>query len=340
MTIQASTIQKWLLKQGITEPAQVIHLLGDGSSRQFFRVRIAAKGAHYILLSDPSWTLTQDYPAHQQALKSARLPVPAFIAIDPSAGFLLMEDLGDELLQSFIEKNPDQKEQWLKQAIELLADLHGKLYPVSSTLPVSQRRFDQQKYFQELLFTLEHLREKYLGLPAVPQQSLEEVRKFCATLDPFKPWVFCHRDYHCRNLLVHGSSLWMIDFQDARLGPVTYDLASLVYDAYVPLTDEVRGRLISHYKNRLSTHPLFKEISWNSFEQELGLVGYQRTLKAAGSFASFFNRFNKSTHLRYLVPALQMAKTLEKQWGIAPGVAAAFEIDKMIGLLHESKSNH
>ncbi|NDD03862.1 MAG: hypothetical protein EB078_03055 [Proteobacteria bacterium] len=93
MTIQASTIQKWLLKQGITEPAQVIHLLGDGSSRQFFRVRIAAKGAHYILLSDPSWTLTQDYPAHQQALKSARLPVPAFIAIDPSAGFLLMEDL-------------------------------------------------------------------------------------------------------------------------------------------------------------------------------------------------------------------------------------------------------
>jgi|688.fasta_scaffold186221_2 aminoglycoside/choline kinase family phosphotransferase len=331
-------IEDWLSKQGFRQPVEITHLLGDGSSRSFYRV-VSPNQNSYILLSDPDWKLTQDYPAHQTALKAAGIPVPEFIASDPSQGFLLMQDLGDELLQLYLVKNPEQKVSWLRKAVELLANLHGKLFPVSASLPVSQRRFDEEKYFQELCFTFEHLREKYLKLPPVSKEGLAEVRRFCAGLDSFKPWVFCHRDYHCRNLLVHKDSLWMIDFQDARLGPPAYDLASILYDAYFPLPEDLRTELLAVYKKTLSSYSVFSQIDWKAFEKELGLVAYQRTLKAAGSFASFFNRFQKKTHLPYLKPALQMARELEIKWGIAQPVATTFEIEKMIGLLHGAESN-
>lgn len=333
-------IEDWLSKQGFLKPVLITHLLGDGSSRNFYRVSVPANQTSYILLSDPDWKLTQDYPAHQAALKKSGIPVPEFVVSDPSHGFLLMQDLGDELLQMHLVKHPGQKVTWLVQAVELLANLHGKLFPVSASLPVSQRRFDEEKYFQEFCFTFEHLREKFLKLPPVSREGLLVVRSFCAGLDAFKPWVFCHRDYHCRNLLVHENALWMIDFQDARLGPPVYDLASLLYDAYFPLTEDLRNLLLAAYRNTLSSYSVFSEIDWNSFQKELGLVAYQRTLKAAGSFASFFNRFQKKTHLPYLKPALLMAKELETRWAIPEPVATTFEIDKMIGLLHGAESNH
>jgi hypothetical protein len=76
------------------------------------------------------------------------------------------------------------------------------------------------------------------------------------------------------------------------------------------------------------------------FETELYQLGYQRTLKAAGSFASFWTRYKKGTHLKYLVPALTLAKELEQKAGISQALVAAFQIDTMLGLVHEKSANH
>lgn len=340
MIIQGHTadfLKDWLFNFARVQMAELKLLLGDGSNRKFYRLKDAKTQESFILISDPEWKQTQDYAPHQEALERAGLPVPAFKKFDPQIGLLLMQDLGDELLQIRIQKNPEEKDSWLDKAALLLADLHGKLFPVPVGLPVLNRQFDEQKLFEELSFTLQHLRETYLGLPSLDSKKLTEVRSFCGALSKFRPLVFCHRDYHCRNLLVFNSSLWMIDFQDARLGSPVYDLASLLFDAYVPLSDSNRIKLIQTYKTRLSNYPLSKEVDWSQFQTELYRMAYQRTLKAAGSFASFWTRYQKNSHLVYLKPALQMASALEKTGVIPKEVAEAFEITTLLGLLDGKK---
>ena len=110
MTTQASIqkwISNWLLSQRLSTDFSTHLLLGDGSSRSFYRV--LGKNQSYILISDPQWTQTQDYPSHQQFLETLGLPVPKFLNYEASLGFLLMQDLGDELLQFRINSDPKSK---------------------------------------------------------------------------------------------------------------------------------------------------------------------------------------------------------------------------------------
>lgn len=326
-------LRSWLVKQGLSAELRIQLLLGDGSTRCFYRVTDSTTS--WILISDPEWKQSQDYSPHQKALAAAHLPVPQFQKVDPATGLLLMEDLGDELLQLRIQKRPHEGPEWLVKAAELLAHLHGKLYPVPKSLPIATRRFDADKYFQELCFTLEHLRGGYLELSPLSPKALQVIRSWCEELERLMPEVFCHRDYHCRNIIVHQEHLWLIDFQDARLGPPAYDLASLVFDAYTPMTPDLRAALISTYRKTLEAYPLSQQISWDQFQPALLRVAYQRTLKAAGSFASFWTKNKKKTHLQYIEPALRLAQLSEAAGVIPSAVAAAFEIDTMLKTLHE-----
>lgn len=332
-------LKNWLLREGFTDSVSIQLLVGDGSSRSFYRICEPGSYESWIAVSDPEWKQTADYPDHQKALRSAGLPVPTFKTVDPAHGILLMQDLGDELLQFRIQSEPGKKEEWLIKAIHLLAHLHGRLYPISKDLPASKRRFDEEKLFQELSFTLEHLREKYLGLEPLKDSETRSIKNFCGLLDKLSPQVFCHRDYHCRNLLVHRNELWMIDFQDARLGPPGYDLASFVFDAYMPISIETRKMLVRAYLKTLEAYPLRKQLKDEEFERDLFILAYQRTLKAAGSFASFWNRFQKSTHLLYIEPALKMAKSIEGTGLIPHDVTRAFEIDNLLRQLNGKEKN-
>jgi aminoglycoside/choline kinase family phosphotransferase len=139
--------------------------------------------------------------------------------------------------------------------------------------------------------------------------------------------------------MLKNEKIYWIDFQDARLGSPVYDLASLLFDAYVPITDAFRKNLVQVYQSRLSIYSVAQELNWNRFEEELYLMAYQRTLKAAGSFASFWTRYQKNSHLVYLKPALQMAKVLEEKAGVSKDVTKAFEVEKMLGLL-DGKKDH
>ncbi len=301
-------VERWITSQRISTPLQFQPLAGDGSQRTFYRLTWG-KGSR-VLLSDIGWDLSKDYAPHQEFLASHGLPVPLFFEIDPVGGFLVMEDLGDQLLQFEILKHPDKKMGWLETASRLLSTLHGKTYPVPKTLPIASRSFDTQKYSDELKFTFDHLQVGYLGMDPPDEVTLNAVHDFCAKVSQTKPIIFAHRDYHCRNLLVKDEKLYLIDFQDARLGPPHYDLASLVYDAYVPMDTAQRNFLVEAYKDELKHYPLFKDINWKTFDDDLRRIAFQRVVKAAGSFASFFMRYGKETHLPYLVPALQYAESL------------------------------
>ncbi len=336
MTIQQSIevwIANWLSKERLPTDFSVLLLLGDGSNRSFYRILTPSKS--YILISDPQWVQTQDYPAHQSFLNKNGIPVPEFFHLDPNQGFLLMQDLGDELLQIRIAKKTEPPLFWLNRAVSLLADLHGKTFPVPADLPVAQRFFDSEKYFSEFEFTLEYLHLKLLNQSKLSQSQLQELQLFCQNISQMTPAVFSHRDYHCRNLLVLNTQLVMIDFQDARMGPPHYDLASLLYDAYEPITDTERAELLKLYREKLSKFPVSQKIDWPIFESNLHQVAFQRTIKAAGSFASFFIRFGKTTHWPYLSPGLTSALELQKK-GV--GVkSSVIDLQKWITLVSQIK---
>jgi len=319
----AETVRRWISTRRIPgfsgkddAPCTVATLAGDGSQRVFFRVSSGPRRA--VVVADPGWRFTADYAPLQRFLATKGLPVPDFLVEDPKGGFLMMEDLGDELLQHRLLANPKDKMAWLTRSVELLADLHGKTYPVPPGLPVNGRRFDAQKYRDELAFTTEHLHAGLLGMPAPSDAELKNVGHFATSLEDVDAWVFCHRDYHSRNILVHGEQLELIDFQDARLGPVHYDLASLVYDPYVPLKAEERRALVGAYAKALTQFPLSRELDTSGFESRLYAVALQRLVKAAGSFASFFTRYQKGLHLAYLTPCLETAAELQTR--VAPGL--------------------
>ncbi|MBY0370930.1 phosphotransferase [bacterium] len=311
------TLQVWLSGRfktlGKKGSFQIQPLAGDGSPRPFYRVVLG--DTSYVLLTDAAWTLSQDYPPHQAYLEKLGLPVPKFLAWDQKLGVLLMEDLGDTLLQEKILQAPAEKLSWLEKATQLVAELHGRSFPVPKELPVATRHFDAAKYSQELGFTYEHLIQGYFKLPAASLDEQREVGRFCSWIGGFGPETFSHRDYHTRNLLVHGGQLRLIDFQDARMGPIEYDLASLFYDPYVPVDARDRERLIQVYQQTLKPYALSNQITWADLPERLHAVGLQRMVKAAGSFASFFTRYGKTTHLRYITPALQTALDLHKSLG-------------------------
>ncbi len=307
-------IFKWLANHGMTHDFSVKQLAGDGSTRTFYRISLIDKS--FILLWDPDWTLSQDYPEHQQYLKSHGVLVPEFFAADPKVGALLMEDLGDDLLQHTINKNPERKWDLIKQSVQLLAHLHGSTYPVPKNIPCAKRSFDAAKYTQELQFTMEHLSQKLFHETAIKDTTV--ISSFASSLEKIQPLCFSHRDYHTRNILPKSNHLVLIDFQDARMGPPHYDLASILFDAYMPLKNEERISLVAEYTSALKKFDLHAAVNWDSFDADFRLIALQRTIKAAGSFASFYTRNGKSTHLPYLKPALEMAFSLKNSLKTLP----------------------
>ncbi len=302
-------METWVASEKLGTSPQISLLAGDGSQRKFYRVSI---GRHsYVVIDDADWIFSKDYAPHQEYLHEQGIPVPCFLKVDEAAGIGVLEDLGDELLQlrlKSLEDNRTKMMSWLRRSVTLLAELHGKTFPVPKTLPVASRFFDEEKYFQEMSFTWQHLVSGFLEVSTpFPEVAL---RHFCKTIGDLQPHVFCHRDYHTRNILVFNDELFLIDFQDARLGSPAYDLASLVYDAYVTLSANERKSLVQHYRQSVNSFSLGKKISWDRFPQDLNRVGLQRVVKAAGSFASFYTRYQKPSHLSYLLPALSLAQTL------------------------------
>ncbi|MBI4403971.1 MAG: phosphotransferase [Deltaproteobacteria bacterium] len=325
-------IESWLSKNWITkEPVCIRKLFGDGSNRSFYRLE--HRGQSRIVLLDRGWQFSKDYAPHQRYLSVHHLPVPKFYKVDPQAGLLLMEDLGNELLQKKIFQQRTKKFYWLKQSVILLADLHGRTFPVPKNIPAAKRKFDTTKYFEEFLWTMEHLYCKLLMLRPTASLWKSFLRPFCEKISEVKPLVFCHRDYHTRNLLLKNTKLFMIDFQDARLGCPHYDLASLLYDAYLTVSEEEREELLKIYQRSLRPYTLHKKINWETFGSDLRLIAFQRTIKAAGSFASFYTRFKKRTHLKYIIPVLLSAENLAAHGDIPPSIGTVFRFRDTINRL-------
>ncbi|RME18493.1 MAG: hypothetical protein D6797_00310 [Bdellovibrio sp.] len=290
----------------ISSQPKVFPLAGDASSRRYYR--IVADNDSFVLMTWEPFTSLLHHPFLNVAnhFRSFDIHVPQVLAVEPRQGLFLLEDLGDLTLErKFWEsQNPEVSLPFYKKAIDELIKIH---YLASRKQEIHcvafDVAFDTEKLLWEMNYGKAHLLESLCQMPLNLLENLqEEFLSICQKLSE-QPRFMCHRDYHSRNLMIVRGEVYVIDFQDARLGPIHYDLVSLVYDSYVNLPEEMRQKLIEDYWQKATiVYP-----SLGSKEQFYELIQYQmlqRCFKACGSFASFYNQRGDTRYLKYIQPTL------------------------------------
>jgi aminoglycoside/choline kinase family phosphotransferase len=277
-------IDQYLRDSGLAaRRCKVVALTGDASTRRYFRV-IPSDGPSSVLAlhEDAIDYETLPFVTVGRLLARMPLPVPGVLHHAGALGILALEDLGDVTLQSHLGAGSlTEHEALYRQAVAFIGVLQkrGQELLTPSDGP-SQLAFDVDKLTWEMDFFVKHFVEGYRGAvlsaaekTALSRESAELVEELAS-----EPRVLCHRDYHSRNLMVHGGQLYVIDFQDARMGPDTYDLASLLRDSYVDITDNEMDGFIAYFL-------AFKGVSDGvEFRRRFDVMAVQRNLKALGTF--------------------------------------------------------
>jgi hypothetical protein len=282
-------------------------LAGDASTRRYFRLELE-DGATQVLALNPEPFDPEALPflVVHGLLTRWGLPVPRVLAVDGGRGILLEEDLGDVSLQRALESATEpERERHYREALEQLAQLQREASQGAQQAACFSLAFDVEKLAWELDFFLTHF---VCGLRAArvdAGESAEIHAVFQGLCEEIASWprVLCHRDFHSRNLMLHRGGLHWIDFQDARMGPATYDLASLLRDSYVELDEERVADLAEAFRRQASPHE-----APEAFRRRLELVSIQRCLKALGTFG-FMTTVRQSPHYAQYVPrALRNAR--------------------------------
>lgn len=315
------------------EEVSVARLAGDASTRSYFRARVPGASVIVAVYSEPfdenehaverlikaeaanpsaRLTFANDPCAHIEVtnlLLGSGLPLPPVLAVSGADGVMLIKDVGDLRLQDWLEERTgsDVMEAY-RNALTLAVQIQETTEQALETDSISSHlAFDEAKLRWELGFFFANYFNRYLHMrldPATSNAVQADFKKLCSELAA-RPRVLTHRDFHARNLMMHEGEMFIIDYQDARMGPASYDVASLLSDPYTTLSDEVVSQLVEWFiaKKVGSSLPL---PDVDEFRTELELMTIQRMLKAMGTYASQAAA-NNPAYVGYIEPALERA---------------------------------
>ncbi len=275
-------------------------LHGDASSRTYVRVAPTGRPA-MVLALHPERFAPGSLPqvVVGSIFRRLGIPIPAVLDEAPDLGILAVEDLGDETLQRWMAGGADRDPAPLyREAIGYVAALQtgGAPFRDEGALPFTLA-FDVPKLAWELDFFRSEFLEAHRRVTLSPAETAALAGEFAVIAEDLaaEPRVLCHRDYHCRNLMVRDGRLVVIDFQDARLGPGTYDLVSLLRDCYVDLPDDLTAALTKQFLDAVPAQRT------GDFEARFDLMSVQRHLKALGTFGHQVARLGRG-HFAEPVP--------------------------------------
>jgi N-acetylmuramate 1-kinase len=301
-TLVAATVEALLPLQG--QFKALTPLAGDASNRRYFRIELTGGAARSVILmqlAEPEAFKQSEEAVSGAAHHVAELPflnilshlskagvaVPRLYHYDQSAGLLYLEDYGDLTLSDACrEASVIEVETRYTQAVDVLAAMQVKATSLHDQNCLAfHRGFDVPLLMWEFDHFLEYGIVARQGKPICADDYLPiraEFEKIAESLAG-QPRVFVHRDYHSRNLMVDGDRLGVIDFQDALMGPATYDLASLLRDAYIALDEALIDRLIDRFLDQAAMRGQVRT-DREVFRRLFDFTSIQRNLKAAGRF--------------------------------------------------------
>ncbi len=264
----------------------------DASFRRYFRVKTGQQN-FIVMDAPPAQEDVRPFIKVGQLFAEVGVNVPSVIRHNCASGFLLLSDLG---VISYLERlGGEGTDRLYRDALEALFILQTAIDPVDSDLPI----YDEDLLRREMGLFQEWFLEKLLGIDvsSTAQSLLNQMQKELIISALEQPAVCVHRDYHSRNLMVTGTgNPGVLDFQDAVIGPITYDLVSLLRDCYISWPDsQVEKWLHSYYQRLVDAEKV--EVGFEQFFQWFDLMGVQRHLKAIGIFSRLKLRDGKEGYL-------------------------------------------
>jgi len=285
--------------------------LGDASFRRYFRIQ--ANNQCYIAMdAPPEKENCESFIKVAKSFKGLQLPVPKIYDSNIQEGFVLLEDFGDDQLYKVLDDNNFKT--LYTQAMEYLYVLQTCKTFNGKKIPAFDRAFQQKELdnFAEW-FLYRHLNMK---LTYTEKVTIDITLDFLLTKIAKQPQVCIHRDYHSKNLMrLQNNTIGILDFQDAMIGGITYDLVSLLRDCYIdwPVTD-IYQLATQFYHGLLSKKLLDDNVSEEQFLYWFDLTGLQRHLKAIFIFSRKYLRDNDSGYLKYISRTLNYTRYVCKKY--------------------------
>lgn len=305
-------VTAYLAREGLLEGrAIVLPLTGDASDRRYFRIIRPGRESIVLALHGQPFDIgTLPFVNVAGLLAEIPVPIPAVLGHADDLGILVLQDLGDVTLQAHLgAASPAEHAALYRQAIGFVDALQrrGRELASGRFLPYSVA-FDVPKLTWELDFFVKHFVVAYRGAQPSGAQldALGEEWASIAGELAGEPRVLCHRDYHSRNLMLLNERLYIIDFQDARMGPDTYDLVSLLRDSYVDIEDQEVEEFLAYFlalQGRSASGDEGRE-----FRRRFDVMSLQRNLKALGTFGYQTAVRRNPVYIQYIPRTLRHAR--------------------------------
>jgi N-acetylmuramate 1-kinase len=290
---------------------RVAPLSGDASTRRYFRLHGPAGSEVASLYPEPFSPDELPFLGVRGILAGFGLAVPRIVDHDGQRGIVIQEDLGDVTLQQALQETAHvDGEALYREALDGLSVLQRESQQGSHRAPCFDIAFDIEKLSWELHYFQKHFLEGFLGrdLSVEDRAILSEGFHGLSAEIASWPRVLCHRDFHSRNLMRYDGRLHWIDFQDARMGPSTYDLASLLRDSYVDLGEDFVAERLEEFRGRAAPGE-----AHDVFRRRFELTSVQRNLKALGTFGYMATVRGNEVYLPYVPRTLgHVRRNLER----------------------------
>ena len=278
-------VESYLTRTGLAaREARVVPLTGDASDRKYYRLLAPDMPTRVLAVyPGPFDYATLTFVNVGELLLRMPLPVPAILGHEDDLGLLVLEDLGDVTLQAHLGAAKFEDHAALyRQAVSFIAVIQRRGQDLASPgYTPYQVAFDVEKLTWEMDFFVRHFLEGYRDAKITPAERTALRGAFAPIVEELaaEPRVLCHRDYHSRNLMLKEGRLYIIDFQDARMGPDTYDMVSLLRDSYVDISERAVEDLVAYFLALIGAADRERE-----FRRRFDLMALQRNLKALGTF--------------------------------------------------------
>lgn len=275
---------------------------GDASFRRYFRIN-TPEGDFMVMDAPPEKENLEAFIRIAELLTHFQVHVPAIYKKNLVDGFLLLEDFGSEhFFDSLTSENADTRYQY---AFDSLFTLQTKASLHNLKLP----SYNKELLQRELVIFDEWFLQNLLDIE-IPQAMWQKTCQLLVNAALEQPTICVHRDYHSRNLMIlNHDSPGIIDFQDAVIGPITYDLVSLLRDCYIAWPEEQVNRWLERYYQRLLEAKLV-DCSLAQFKRWFDLMGMQRHLKAIGIFSRLYLRDDRDGYLTNIPRTLNYVTTV------------------------------
>src|SRR5256714_8589310 len=255
-----------------------------GSDRKFYRVQCSEEQALILVKYNLEREENRHYVTIANFLSEHRIRVPQIYFHDAVEGLIWLEDLGERDLYNYRGETWLVRRAFYESALEQIAILHA--LPESVCVEMKEllpAEFNSELYLWEQNYFFENCLGRYFKIDKgklAPLAALPALQKIAEHLASF-PGVLVHRDFQSQNIIIRNSYAYLIDFQGMRPGLAEYDLASLLYDPYVDLSDAERAELIAHYREEQTKNGMTMN---GDFVLKLRLCAMQRLMQALGAY--------------------------------------------------------